>query len=90
MLSELRIVISMALFRILAGTLEITAALLMLKYAKVDTAIKINAVLGLIGPTILILVNTLGLIGLANQIPLQKILIVAIGVALIFLVLASL
>ncbi|NLM24487.1 MAG: YqhV family protein [Firmicutes bacterium] len=85
MLSELRIVISMALFRILAGTLEITAALLMLKYAKVDTAIKINAVLGLIGPTILILVNTLGLIGLANQIPLQKILIVAIGVALIFL-----
>ena len=85
MLSELRIVISMALFRILAGTLEITAALLMLKYANVDTAIKINAVLGLIGPTILILVNTLGLIGLANQIPLQKILIVAIGVALIFL-----
>lgn len=85
MLTELRIVISMALFRLLAGSIEITAALLMLKFARVDTAMKINAVLGLIGPTVLIIVNFLGLIGLANQIPLQKILLVATGVLLIFL-----
>lgn len=85
MITELRIVISMALLRLLAGSIEITAALFMLKFGSVNTAVKINAILGIIGPTVLILVNALGIIGLANQIPLEKMLIVALGVLLIFI-----
>ena len=43
----------MALLRFLAGTIEITAALLMLKLGRVKSAMKINSVLGLIGPLVL-------------------------------------
>ena len=43
---EFRIVLSMAAMRFIAGALEITAALLMLRFAKVHAAMKINAVLG--------------------------------------------
>jgi hypothetical protein len=82
--TELRIVVSMALLRLLAGSIEITAALLMLKFGRVQTAIKINGVLGLIGPVILTLVSSLGIIGLAQQIPLSKLVTVALGVILIF------
>lgn len=85
MVTELKIVVSMALFRLLAGSIEITAALLMLKFGRVDTAMKINAVLGMIGPTILIIVSTLGLIGLSQQLPTHKIILVGLGVLLIFL-----
>lgn len=84
MQTELRIVVSMALLRLLAGSIEITAALLMLKFGRVQTAIKINGVLGLIGPVILTLVSSLGIIGLAQQIPLSKLVTVALGVILIF------
>lgn len=84
MQTELRIVVSMALLRLLAGSIEITAALLMLKFGRVQTAIKINGVLGLIGPVILTVVSSLGIIGLAQQIPLSKLVTVALGVILIF------
>lgn len=85
MQTELRIVVSMALMRLIAGSIEITAALLMLKFGRVHTAMKINGILGLIGPIILTIVSALGLVGLAQQIPLYKVIIVALGVALIFL-----
>ena len=85
MQTELRIVVSMALLRLIAGSIEITAALLMLKFGRVHTAMKINGILGLIGPIILTIVSALGLVGLAQQIPLYKVIIVALGVALIFL-----
>lgn len=85
MLTELRIVLSMAFLRLLAGTVEITAALLMIKFARVQTAMKINALLGLIGTLILILVSSLGLIGLSHQVSYHKTIIVAIGVILIFI-----
>ncbi|HHT74187.1 MAG TPA: YqhV family protein [Firmicutes bacterium] len=85
MQTELKIVVSMALLRLLAGSIEITAALLMLKFGRVHTAMKINGVLGLIGPIILTLVSALGIWGLAQQLPLTKVMVVAAGVALIFL-----
>ncbi len=85
MLTELRIVLSMAFLRLLAGTIEITAALLMIKFAKVQTAVKLNALLGLIGTIILILVSSLGLIGVSHQVSYNKTILVAIGVILIFI-----
>ena len=85
MQTELRIVVSMALLRLFAGSIEITAALLMLKFGRVHTAMKINGILGLIGPIILTLVSALGLLGLAQQLPPTRVVLAAAGVALIFL-----
>jgi len=83
--TELKLVVSMALLRLLAGSIEITAALLMLKFGRIHAAMRINSVLGLIGPIILTLVSTLGLWGLAQQRPPSQLLLVAAGVALIFI-----
>lgn len=85
MTSELRVVLTMALLRLIAGTIEITAGLLMVKFANVHTALKINALLGLIGPIILTLVGTIGLIGLSSQLSLSKLVLTGLGVLLIFL-----
>ncbi|MBO8168665.1 MAG: YqhV family protein [Thermoanaerobacteraceae bacterium] len=74
----------MALVRVLSGCIEISAALLMLYFNRVETAMKINGVLAFIGPSILFIVMALGLIGLAGKLPLSKMLYILIGVALIF------
>lgn len=79
-----KIVVSMALMRFLSSLIEFTAAFLIFKIGRVDSALKINAVLALIGPTIMIIVTTLGLIGLAGKVPLAKMFAILLGVALIF------
>ena len=85
MTDEIQVVRSMALLRFIAGSLEITAALLMIRYGKVGIALRINAGLGLFGPLILTAVSLLGLAGLAGRISLTKLGIVAAGVFLILL-----
>ncbi|HHY09587.1 MAG TPA: DUF2619 domain-containing protein [Firmicutes bacterium] len=84
MQTELRILVTMALLRLIAGTLEITAALFMLKFESVGIALKINAVLGLIGPIVLTLVGFIGLIGLSSQLSWQRLALTALGVLFIF------
>jgi hypothetical protein len=84
MVTELRAVLTMALLRLLAGTLEITAGLLMVKLGRVESALKINAVLGLVGPVILTLVSAVGLLHLSTQLPWPKIALISLGVILIF------
>lgn len=85
MLNESRVVTQMAMLRIIAGSIEVTAALLMLKFGRVTTALQINGVLGLIGPIILFSVSTLGILSLAHQVHFSKLAIIALGVLLIFL-----
>lgn len=80
-----KIVAGMAGVRILSATIEFTAAMLMLKFGKVETAFKINAVLALIGPTVLLTVTSLGLIGLAGKVSVSGMAIIILGVALIFI-----
>lgn len=79
-----RIVFFMAFFRILSSTIEFTAALLMLKFNSVETAFKINAALAMVGPSIMLTVTSLGMVGLAGKIPLSGMFFVVLGVALIF------
>lgn len=73
----------MAAIRFLSAGIEITGALLILRYGRVDTALRINGLLGLVGPTILISVTLLGIAGLAGRIVPAKIAIIFIGVYLI-------
>ncbi len=80
-----KIVFSMAAIRFLSATIEFTAALLMLYFNKVETAFKINAVLAMVGPAVLIIVTTLGLVGLAGKVSLPGMVSIMLGVTLIFL-----
>ncbi len=80
-----KIVLSMALLRFLSSSIEFTAAMLMLYFNRVDMAFKINAVLAMVGPTVLICVTTLGLVGLAGKVSLPGMVSIVTGVILIFL-----
>lgn len=79
-----KIVFGMATMRCLSSIIEISAALLMLKYDSVAKALKINAALALIGPTIMLVVTTLGLAGISGKIPVSRFLFIIVGVVLIF------
>ncbi|MFY9174031.1 MAG: YqhV family protein [Peptococcia bacterium] len=76
--------IIMGLLRALSGLIELAAALLMVYFNDVATSLKINALLAIIGPSIMILVTTLGLFGISNQVSPWKMLTILLGVILIF------
>lgn len=63
-----KILLGMAALRFLSASIEFTAAMLMLYFGRVETAFKINAVLAMVGPIVLISVTTLGLVGLAGKV----------------------
>lgn len=79
-----KIVFAMAMLRCVSASIELTAAFLMLKFGRVETALKINAVLAMVGPSVMILVTVLGLAGLAGKVSISKIAIIFSGVVLIF------
>lgn len=74
----------MGFLRFFSGILEITAGLFMLYFQDVKIALKINALLALIGPLIMLCVTSLGLIGVAENVSTEKILPILAGVILIF------
>ncbi|MHB8157341.1 MAG: YqhV family protein [Desulfocucumaceae bacterium] len=80
-----KIVLGMALLRILSSAIEFTAAMLMLRYNSVETAFKINAILAFIGPSVMITVTSLGLVGLAGKISFQGLAFIIAGVTSIFI-----
>lgn len=78
-------IIGMASLRLISGTIEILAALWILKLNQVDKALMVNSGLALVGPIILLTTTTIGLVGLAEKINLTKMFIIFAGVALIFI-----
>jgi hypothetical protein len=77
------VLLGMAGLRFLSGSIEMTAALLMLYDGTISRAIAINAGLSLVGPLVLIVVTTLGLVGAAGELPLAKMALIVAGVACI-------
>jgi hypothetical protein len=75
----------MALLRFISGIIEFSAALLMLKFNSVEKALQLNSVLAIIGPTVLVLVTILGVVGIAEKISLLNFVIIGSGVILILL-----
>jgi len=73
----------MAGLRFLSGLIEVSAALLMVYFGTVQRAVQINAGLALVGPTVLILVTSLGLIGVADKLEFWRMAIIMLGVGLI-------
>ena len=81
----MKIVLGMGVLRLISGLIELSAACMMLYFNKVETAFIINACLAVIGPIVMILVTSLGLIGLADNMPIHKMVIIFSGGALIFI-----
>ncbi|SPU20738.1 sporulation protein YqhV [Niallia circulans] len=71
--------------RLLSGLIEISAALLMLKYNSIERAVAINAVLAIVGPSIFLLSIAIGLISIADKLSPSKLVFIATGVALILI-----
>ena len=82
---ESRNLLGMSLLRIISGCLEIGTAFLFLRLRKVETALQLNAILGLVGPIIFLLVSGLGLITVAVKVSPWKVGLIALGVILIIL-----
>lgn len=78
-----KVVLGMALLRILSGSIEISAALLMLKFNDIEKALLVNSSLVLVGPIILLLTTAIGLSGITVQISYVKIFVIFLGIALI-------
>ncbi|MCQ6558164.1 YqhV family protein [Paenibacillus mendelii] len=76
-----KIVLSMASLRVLSGTIEICAALLMLRMNQIDKALAVNASLALVGPLILITTTTIGLVGMSDKLSFDKLAWITGGVA---------
>lgn len=80
-----RVVLGMALLRFLSSSVEFSAAMLMLYFNRVETAFKINSLLALVGPTVLLTTTSLGLVGLAQKVSPSGMAIILLGVILIFI-----
>jgi Protein of unknown function (DUF2619) len=78
-------VLVMGLLRILSGVIELIAAVLILVIHDLKTAMLINAFLAIVGPVILVVTMTAGLIGLAGDLSTTKILFIVIGVGFILI-----
>ncbi|GAB6929855.1 hypothetical protein JCM10914A_38380 [Paenibacillus sp. JCM 10914] len=68
-----KFVVSMASLRVFSGSLEIIAAIIMLRMNQVDKALAVNSALAFTGPLILIATTTIGLVGMADKLSWGKI-----------------
>ncbi|MDQ1909537.1 YqhV family protein [Paenibacillus sp. GD4] len=80
-----KIVLSMASLRLMSGTIEIIAALIMLRLNQIDKALMVNSGLALVGPLVLLATTTIGLVGLADKLSFGKMMWVLVGVSCIFI-----
>jgi hypothetical protein len=71
--------------RLLSATIELSGALLMWRLGRLDAAVRINGLLGLVGPVVLTCTMLLGVAGLATRLPLSKLLWIGAGVCLILI-----
>jgi hypothetical protein len=77
-------ILAMAALRVLSGLLEIGAAVLIIRLSRIDTALRINGLLAVVGPTILLLGIMLGVAGLSDRLPLGRLVLIYLGAFLIF------
>lgn len=75
----------MAALRFLSSAIECVAAIYILRLFRIEDALRVNAVLGMVGPAILILVTLIGLVGIAERLSFERIGLIVAAVLLIFL-----
>lgn len=80
-----KIVLSMALLRVLSGSIELLAAFLIYRFNNVEKALLINSSLAFVGPLVFIGVTTLGLIGITDKLSFTKLAWIAAGLTFLFI-----
>ncbi|AQS58199.1 DUF2619 domain-containing protein [Desulforamulus ferrireducens] len=75
----------MVYLRLLLAIISLVAVYLMLKYPTVEAGLRINAVLSLTNPTILLLINLVGISGLAGKVSFMKLGFIIVGAIFIML-----
>lgn len=79
-----KIVLGMASLRMISGSIELVAAMLMLRFNQIDKALLVNSGLALVGPLVLIATTTIGLVGISDKLSLGKLVWIALGVGCLF------
>ncbi len=82
---EQTVLSNMAILRVVSGLLEIGVAIIFFKIGRVDTALRLNAFLGLIGPLVFILVSVLGIATIAVKLSWYKVFLLSFGMLLVLL-----
>jgi hypothetical protein len=77
------------ILRIVSGSIDITAAMFMLKFNDLEKAFYINTLLALVGPIILIVTTGIALVGLSEKISLIRMICLFGGIILILFSLKS-
>lgn len=76
---------NMALIRVISGLLEIIVAIIFLKLGKVESALRMNSLLGLVGPLVFIAVSALGIVAVAVKLSWLKLAFICLGIVLVLL-----
>ncbi len=76
---------NMAVIRVISGILEIVTALIFLKIGRIDSALRMNAFLGLVGPLVFIAVSVLGIAAIAVRLPWYKVALLSSGIILVLI-----
>jgi hypothetical protein len=77
-------IFEIAMLRIFSGSIEIIAAVLIIKVNQIDKALIINSSLAIIGPLVLIITTSIGVLSITDNISYGKIVWIFIGIACIF------
>lgn len=78
-------ILGMAALRVFSGSLEILAALLILKVNQVEKALLINSGLAIVGPLVLLTSTAIGLIGISDRVSFAKIAWIMVGISCILI-----
>jgi hypothetical protein len=76
-------IVAIAMLRLISGSIEVFAALLILKLNDIKKTLIVNSSLALIGPIILIVTTTIGFLGISDKMNVTKFLWIFGGVACI-------
>lgn len=71
------------LMRIFSALVEVSAALLLLRMNEVGSMLRLNSVLGMVGPLIFIAVSALGLADSLGKVQPQKLALIFLGILLV-------
>lgn len=82
---EDRMMMGIRLARGISAAIEVTALLLLLRMENIGDMVRLNGLLGMVGPVIFITVSALGLAGSIGAIQPAKLALIAAGVVLIVL-----
>mgnify|MGYP001297339737 CR=1 FL=1 len=80
-----KFLLGMVILRLISGSVELLAALLMFRLNSVEKALFVNSMLAMLGPFILITTTALGLAGMTDKLSYSKLLWIIAGLTCLFI-----